>query len=147
MGNIGNLNCDQKTYSSKHKPHFETSIPSRIQRDLSDLLRQNDHMETAGGKTSPMIRRAVGKIPHVCVIGAGVAGLRCADILLQHGAKVTILEGRDRVGGRVCPSHQRERWRRLTNNVSYVKAMLLDIWLICKYILISDSYRLSYKVQ
>jgi len=50
---------------------------------------------------SPMIRRAVGKVPHVCVVGAGVAGLRCADLLLQHGAKVTILEGRDRVGGRV----------------------------------------------
>jgi NADPH-dependent 2,4-dienoyl-CoA reductase/sulfur reductase-like enzyme len=50
----------------------------------------------------PMIRRAAGKIPHVCVVGAGVAGLRCADVLLQHGAKVTILEGRDRVGGRVC---------------------------------------------
>jgi phytoene dehydrogenase-like protein len=48
-----------------------------------------------------MIRRAVGKIPHICVVGAGVAGLRCAGILLQHGAKVTILEGRDRVGGRV----------------------------------------------
>ena len=48
-----------------------------------------------------VVRRAVGKAPHVCVIGAGVAGLRCADVLLQHGIKVTILEGRDRVGGRV----------------------------------------------
>jgi hypothetical protein len=35
------------------------------------------------------------------VIGAGLAGLRCADILLQHGFKVTMLEGRDRIGGRV----------------------------------------------
>lgn len=58
-------------------------------------------MEQANGADSPMIRRTVGKIPHVCVVGAGVAGLRCANILLQHGAKVTILEGRDRVGGRV----------------------------------------------
>lgn len=48
-----------------------------------------------------MIRRAAGKIPHVCVIGAGVAGLRCADVLLKQGVKVTILEGRNRVGGRV----------------------------------------------
>ncbi|KAF1849329.1 FAD/NAD(P)-binding domain-containing protein [Cucurbitaria berberidis CBS 394.84] len=52
-----------------------------------------------------MIRRAAGKVPHVCVVGAGVAGLRCADVLLQHGAKVTILEGRDRVGGRLCQSN------------------------------------------
>jgi phytoene dehydrogenase-like protein len=40
-------------------------------------------------------------------VGAGVAGLRCADVLLQHGAKVTIMEGRDRVGGRV-PSTSRK---------------------------------------
>ncbi|KAL6708537.1 hypothetical protein ACN47E_002518 [Coniothyrium glycines] len=51
-----------------------------------------------------MLRRAAGKIPHVCVVGAGVAGLRCADVLLEHGVKVTILEGRDRIGGRLCQS-------------------------------------------
>ncbi|KAF2250840.1 FAD/NAD(P)-binding domain-containing protein [Trematosphaeria pertusa] len=51
-----------------------------------------------------MLRRAAGRIPHVCVVGAGVAGLRCADVLLQHGVRVTILEGRDRVGGRLCQS-------------------------------------------
>lgn len=52
-----------------------------------------------------MMRRAAGKVPHVCIVGAGVAGLRCADVLLQHGVKVTILEGRDRVGGRFCQSN------------------------------------------
>ncbi|KAK6598007.1 polyamine oxidase 4 [Botrytis cinerea] len=39
--------------------------------------------------------------PKVCIVGAGLSGLRCADILLQHGFDVTILEGRDRIGGRV----------------------------------------------
>ncbi|KKK15274.1 hypothetical protein ARAM_001925 [Aspergillus rambellii] len=39
--------------------------------------------------------------PHVAIIGAGFAGLRCADILLQNGAQVTIFEARNRVGGRV----------------------------------------------
>lgn len=34
-------------------------------------------------------------------IGAGFAGLRCADVLSQKGLKVTILEGRNRIGGRV----------------------------------------------
>lgn len=38
---------------------------------------------------------------HVCVIGAGISGLRCADVLLQHGIQVTILEARNRIGGRV----------------------------------------------
>ncbi|PNY25149.1 polyamine oxidase 4 [Tolypocladium capitatum] len=39
--------------------------------------------------------------PHVGIIGAGVSGLRCADILLRHGFKVTVVEGRDRLGGRL----------------------------------------------
>lgn len=38
---------------------------------------------------------------HIGVVGAGLAGLRCADILDQYGFQVTILEGRDRVGGRM----------------------------------------------
>lgn len=28
-------------------------------------------------------------------------GLRCAEVLIKNGVKVSILEGRDRVGGRV----------------------------------------------
>lgn len=44
----------------------------------------------------------MAKLPHVCVIGAGFAGLRCAEILSEAGITVTILEGRDRIGGRVC---------------------------------------------
>lgn len=31
-------------------------------------------------------------------------GLRCADILLKQGCNVTILEARDRLGGRVAQS-------------------------------------------
>ena len=47
-----------------------------------------------------IIRNASIK-PHVAIVGAGFAGLRCADVLLKSGAKVTIYEARDRVGGRV----------------------------------------------
>lgn len=39
--------------------------------------------------------------PHIAVIGAGISGLRCADVLIQHGFRVTIIEGRDRIGGRL----------------------------------------------
>ncbi|KAL4866475.1 hypothetical protein BDV12DRAFT_187433 [Aspergillus spectabilis] len=38
---------------------------------------------------------------HVGIIGAGFAGLRCAEVLIAGGAQVTILEARDRLGGRV----------------------------------------------
>ena len=50
-----------------------------------------------------MIRRILrqDRKPHVCIVGAGVSGLRCAAVLAQKGLKVTILEARDRVGGRV----------------------------------------------
>ena len=41
------------------------------------------------------------KRKHVVVIGAGLAGLTCARRLEQLGFRVTVLEARDRVGGRV----------------------------------------------
>lgn len=40
--------------------------------------------------------------PHICIVGAGISGLRCAEVLLKHGIRVTIFEARDRIGGRVC---------------------------------------------
>ncbi|KAI1498967.1 hypothetical protein F5X99DRAFT_391647 [Biscogniauxia marginata] len=46
------------------------------------------------------------KNPHVGIVGAGVSGLRCADVLLSQGFKVTILEARDRIGGRICQSDE-----------------------------------------
>ncbi|KAJ9614559.1 hypothetical protein H2200_002696 [Cladophialophora chaetospira] len=48
---------------------------------------------------------ASSKIPHVAVIGAGIAGLRCSDVLARSGVRVTLFEARDRIGGRV---HQLE---------------------------------------
>jgi phytoene dehydrogenase-like protein len=45
--------------------------------------------------------RGIRPQKHIGVIGAGLAGLRCADVLLQHGFRVTILEGRRRIGGRL----------------------------------------------
>ena len=41
----------------------------------------------------------------IAIVGAGFAALRCADVLLQRGCKVTIFEARDRLGGRVAQSH------------------------------------------
>ena len=40
------------------------------------------------------------EIPKICIIGAGISGLRCADTLIQNGFRVTILEARDRLFGR-----------------------------------------------
>jgi NADPH-dependent 2,4-dienoyl-CoA reductase/sulfur reductase-like enzyme len=56
-----------------------------------------------------MIKSAMtkGKQVHVAIVGAGFAGLRCADVLLQQGHRVTIYEARNRVGGRVSASLMR----------------------------------------
>ena len=39
--------------------------------------------------------------PKTCIVGAGVSGLRCATVLLEHSHDVTIIEARNRIGGRV----------------------------------------------
>ncbi|OAX81790.1 hypothetical protein ACJ72_03868 [Emergomyces africanus] len=58
-------------------------------------------LEHRKGFTSPS---TMGRNLHVGIVGAGLAGLRCADILLDRGFRVTILEARDRIGGRVYQS-------------------------------------------
>lgn len=40
----------------------------------------------------------------IAIIGAGLSGLACANSLFQRGHKVTILEARERTGGRVLTS-------------------------------------------
>jgi monoamine oxidase len=45
------------------------------------------------------------RITEVVVIGAGVAGLSCSQALCEAGLRVTILEARSRVGGRIWTVH------------------------------------------
>ena len=49
--------------------------------------------------------------PHVVVVGGGVGGLATAGRLAKRGARVTVLEKNDKVGGRVGEySWQQHRW-------------------------------------
>lgn len=80
---------------------------SRILQDLhlrkvySDDNTRSDDMLRTGMKSK---LKSKSKQISVGIVGAGFAGLRCADVLLRHGAKVTIFEARDRLGGRVGQS-------------------------------------------
>jgi monoamine oxidase len=54
-----------------------------------------------------MIRKASVSVhsPDVLVIGAGTAGLGAARVLQDAGTSVTVIEARDRIGGRTHTSH------------------------------------------
>ena len=44
-------------------------------------------------------------IKKVVIVGAGISGLRAASILQRHGVEVVVVEGRDRIGGRIHTTH------------------------------------------
>lgn len=61
-------------------------------------------LASAGGLwifDSCRVASANADLPRVVVVGAGFAGLACADELAAEGYRVTVLEARNRVGGRV----------------------------------------------
>ena len=45
---------------------------------------------------------------HVGIVGAGLAGLRCAEVLAEADIRVTLIEARDRLGGRVSSAQLTE---------------------------------------
>lgn len=50
-----------------------------------------------------------------------MAGLKCAEVLLERDIQVTILEGRDRIGGRVRSlMHQRDAGLRGARSIKVI---------------------------
>ena len=60
-------------------------------------------MTSAPTSTSPSAAppASTGRSADVLVIGAGIAGLRAAEVLVANGRRVIVLEARDRLGGRI----------------------------------------------
>ncbi|GAB3721324.1 flavin monoamine oxidase family protein [Nocardiopsis oceani] len=55
----------------------------------------------SGRRAAAEVLRTAGQGQTVTVVGAGFAGLACARALADAGLRVTVLEGRQRTGGRV----------------------------------------------
>lgn len=63
---------------------------------------------------APRGRRAEAGRGHTIVVGAGMAGLAAADQLAEQGERVTVVEARERTGGRI---HSVRAWDEVTLDV------------------------------
>jgi len=82
--------------------------PAGTSRILQDLHSRQRYVQKQNVHPKDMLRSAMmatsKQAVSVGIVGAGFAGLRCADVLLRRGVQVTIFEARDRIGGRVGQS-------------------------------------------
>ncbi|CAG8943800.1 unnamed protein product [Penicillium salamii] len=75
------------------------SSPLKPSNCGSDLVAPFDASTRDELKKGPNATRSECK--KVVVVGAGIAGLRAGAVLQRNGCEVIILEGRDRIGGRI----------------------------------------------
>jgi monoamine oxidase len=103
---LGKL-CAQRGISAKEG--LERAAEARLKHETAtakpaarrDVLRGLAGM-TAGVLAFPRMGLAARSRPQISVgiVGAGLAGLACADMLADAGVTATLYEGRERIGGR-----------------------------------------------
>jgi hypothetical protein len=112
---VPTLRAEEKdTEDEEHHIHALSSLECELDSDQAELLALRAALEAAEaaeamGDEAGANKRAQSALesleieegPHVVVVGAGVAGLIAAERLLQGGARVTLVEARGRIGGRV----------------------------------------------
>lgn len=89
-----------KTHSSK-----SYAVAGEVSRMAGDLDQCSRDFQASYVPRPAIRKRAEEQLERpiqVCVVGAGLAGLKCAQVLIDAGIDVTVFEARDRVGGRVC---------------------------------------------
>ncbi|MFZ0796466.1 MAG: NAD(P)/FAD-dependent oxidoreductase [Candidatus Sulfotelmatobacter sp.] len=70
------------------------------------------------------------RITEVVVIGAGVAGLACAQALCEAGIRATILEARSRVGGRIWTVHPSMTNAPVEMGAEFIHGLPREVWQI-----------------
>ena len=84
---------------------------------------QRDHFSGYGERMSQ-------RITEVVVIGAGVAGLACAQTLCEAGVRVTILEARSRIGGRIWTVHNSLTNAPVEMGAEFIHGLPREVWQI-----------------
>jgi len=64
----------------------------------------------------------------VVVIGAGIAGLACAQALCERGLRVAVLEARDRIGGRIFTRHPGATETPVELGAEFIHGRSLEAW-------------------
>lgn len=73
------------------------------------------------------------RITEVVVIGAGIAGLACAQKLCEAGLRVTILEARSRVGGRIWTVHPSPTGAPVEMGAEFIHGLPQEVWQIVEH--------------
>jgi monoamine oxidase len=83
----------------------------------------------------------MSKIPDVIVVGAGAAGLAASTQLARSGLSVTILEARDRIGGRVFMHRDPAFQFPIAMGAEFIHGLPPEIWepLRSRHVLIKEA--------
>ena len=106
-----------RAYRSLIRHGLRRGLPSRAGFSRRDFLRRSGALTVSAatmsslgflttGCASNKDETPAGAGLRVVIVGAGFAGLACADQLKRRGADVTVLEASDRPGGRVFTDRQ-----------------------------------------
>jgi monoamine oxidase len=82
----------------------------------------------------------MSKIPNVIVVGAGAAGLSASTRLARSGISVTILEARERIGGRIFMHRDPASHSPMAMGAEFIHGLPREIWepLESRHVLIKE---------